>query len=172
VARQDITPAQIPPGDLLTYYGDLASGALRPEDVKIETLSFSVTIGPDGQIRSQDPQNGTIQIVSRYNLALETVRGAILSPDLAGAAPGLVKFNLKEQGRNFDVFKRPVGFSTLVEGCSNPLDWRGVYICIPGTQFEVTWFVDQTLWPVLVGGTRRLELTVSGSYIACNPNQE
>lgn len=164
--------ARLPPGELRTYYGDLASGALRPEDVRTEELTFEVTIGANGQIASYVPQNSTVQIVSRYNLALETVRASIRNPSLAGAAPGLVRFNMREQGRNFSVFKAPVDFGTLVESCANPLEWRGVYICIPGTQFEVEWFVDQTLWPVLVGAVRTLRITIGGSYIACSPTQE
>lgn len=172
MADPRITPGQIPPGELLQYYGDLASGVLRPEDVRIEELSFRVVIGPAGQIVSQDPSGGTVQVISRYNLAIETIRGSILNPALAGAAPSLVRFNLREQGRSFDIFKRPVDFATLVESCANPMEWRGVYICIPGTQFEVSWFVDTALWAALVGGTRTLTLSLGGSYIACSPTQE
>lgn len=172
MARMGIKPAEIPPGDLLTYYGDLSSGALRPEDVRFEELTFRATIGPTGQILSQDPSIGSVQIISRYNLAIETIRASILNPDLAGAAPGLVEFNLREQGRNFDVFKKAVDFGTLVESCANPMEWRGVYICIPGTQLEVSWFVNQALWTALVGAVRQLKITVGGSYIACSPTQE
>lgn len=172
MAQNNITPAQIPPGDLLTYYGDLASGALRPEDVRTEALSFAVTIGPSGQILQQTPQIGAIQIVSRYNWAIETVRGSIMNPSLAGAAPSLVRFNLQEQGRNFTVFKAPVDFATLVECPANALEWRGTYICIPGTQFEVLWSIDQALWASLVGAPRTLKITVTGSYIACEPTQQ
>lgn len=172
MAHKGITPAQIPPGDLLTYYGDLASGALRPEDIKTEELSYTVTISPTGQLLAQDPGNSVIQIISRYNLSIETIRGSIMNPGLAGAAPGLVKFNLREQGRNIDVFKRPVDFGTLVESCANPMEWRGTYLTIPGTSLEVVWTVDLALWPVLVGASRRLTLTVGGSYIACDPTQE
>jgi hypothetical protein len=171
MADPNITPGQIPPGDLLTYFGDLASGVLRPEDVRIESLSFSATIGPTGAILSQDPGNGTVQVISRYNLAIETIRGSVVNPTLAGAAPGLVRFNLREQGRNFDVFKQPVDFASLVECSANPMEWRGVYICIPGTQLEVSWFVNGALWATLVGATRRLTVTIGGSYIACAPTQ-
>ena len=172
MAAQNITPAQIPPGDLLTYFGDLASGALRPEDVRIEELTFRATIDATGRIISTDPQNSTVQIVARYNFAIETVRGSIMFPELAGAAPDLIKFNLKEQGRNFDVFKTPVDFGNLVRSGATPMEWRGTYICIPGTQFEVEWFVNTTLWPVLVGGSRQVTIVVGGSYVACAPTQQ
>lgn len=173
MASPNIKPDQIPPGELLTYFGDLASGAIRPEDIKFEELTFRVTIGPTGQILAQLPSNSTVQVLSRYNFAIETVRGSIMNRDLAGAAPSLVRFNMNEQGRGFNIFKQPVSFATLVDGsCTDPMSWRGTYICIPGTQFQVDWFVDLTLWPVLVGATRILEITVGGSYIACSPTQE
>lgn len=171
MAQSNITPAQIPPGELLTYYGDLASGALRPEDVRFEALSFRAVINAAGQIVSQTPSNGTIQIVSRYNLALSEVRGSIQNPAVAGAAPSLIRFNLREQGRNFTVFKAPVDFATLLEGASCPLEWRGTYICIPGTQFEVEWTIDSTSWAALVGVSKTVSLTVLGDYIACSPTQ-
>lgn len=167
-----LNPAMIPPGELLQYYGDLASGALRPEDVRFEALTFRVTINAAGVIVQQTPANSTVQIVSRYNLALETVRASIMNPELAGAAPALVTFNMREQGRNIDVFKAPVDFAALVNNSANPLSWRGTYITIPGTQFEVAWFVDAVQWANLVGGTRTLKLTVTGSYIACSPTQQ
>jgi hypothetical protein len=170
VAQQDIPVSQIPPGLKLTYIGDIASGAIRPEDCRFEALTFSITISPTGQIVAQDPQNSTVQIVSRYNFVLERIYGSIENEQLAGAAASLVKFNLQEQGRNFTVFKRPIDFAALVEGCSAPYHWDGVYICIPGTQFEVLWFVDAA-WPSLVGGTRRINITVTGTYIACEPTQ-
>lgn len=172
MAQQNITPAQIPPGELLTYYGDLASGAIRPEDVRIETLTFEATISPAGVVIQQNPPNGTIQIVSRYNWALESVRASIMLPELAGAAPGLIRFNMREQGRNFDVFKAPVDFGTLVDGTQEPMKWRGTYICIPGTQFECAWFINNTLWPVLVGTSKQVRITITGSYVACAPIQE
>lgn len=164
--------ARLPPGELRTYYGDIASGVLRPEDVRFEELTFEVTIGANGQVASSVPSNNTVQVVSRYNLAIETVRASIRNPTLAGAAAGLVKFNLAEQGRNFSVFKAPVDFGTLVESCANPMEWRGVYICIPGTQFAIEWSVDAVLWQQLVGAPRTLRLTIGGSYIACSPTQE
>lgn len=171
MAQSNITPAQIPPGELLTYYGDLASGALRPEDVRFEALTFKAVIGPTGNIASQIPATGAIQVVSRYNLALVEVRGSIMNPALAGAAPSLIRFNLREQGRNMSVFKAPIDFATLLEGEACPLSWRGTYICIPGTQLEVEWTVDTTLWPILVGVPKTVAITVVGDYIACAPTQ-
>jgi hypothetical protein len=172
VAAESITTDQIPPGEVLTYYGDLASGAIRPEDVKIEALTFEVTIGPNGQILSTVPAIGSVQVISRYNFVIEKVRASVMNPDLAGAAPSLVRFNMREQGRSFDVFKQPVDIASLIESPAESLEWRGVYICVPGTQFEVEWFVNTSLWPVLVGAPRTFKITVSGSYIACEPPQQ
>lgn len=170
VAAEDIKTSQIPPGDKLTYIGDIASGAIRPEDCRIEALTFSIVIGPNGQIVSQSPENSTVQIISRYNFVIERVYGSIENAQLAGAAPSLIRFNLQEQGRNFTVFKRAVDFAALVEGCSSPYAWDGTYICIPGTQFEAQWQIDPA-WASLVGGSRRISLTVTGTYIACEPTQ-
>lgn len=170
MAAENIKTSQIPPGAKLTYVGDIASGAIRPEDSRIEALSFTIIVGPNGQIVSQSPDNSTVQIVSRYNFVIERVYGSIENAPLAGAAPSLIRFNLQEQGRNFTVFKRNVDFAALVEGCSSPYRWDGVYICVPGTQFEAQWQIDPS-WASLVGGSRRLTVTVTGTYIACEPTQ-
>lgn len=170
MADKSIQVSQIPPGELLTYVGDIASGALAPEDIRLETISFTAVIGPNGQLLSQSPDNGTVQIASRYNFVIEEIHGSIENPRLAGAAASLVKFNLEEQGRNFTIFKRPVDFATLVESSGQPYRYRGTYICVPGTQFQILWFVDPA-WPALVGGQRRVTVSVTGTYIACEPTQ-
>ena len=41
---------------------------------------------------------------------------------------------------------------------------------VPGTQFQILWFVDPA-WPALVGGQRRVTVSVTGTYIACEPTQ-
>lgn len=164
MAQPGITVSQIPPGALLTYYGDLASGAVRPEDVRIEDLTFRAIIDPTGLAVSQTP---AINVVSTYTLAIRRIYAQIVNPDLAGAAAGLVKFNLREQGRSFDVFKQPV---SLAAAMSTPIIHDGVYMCIPGTQLEATWSVDTTLWTSLVGASRIVEIVVSGDYIRCGPS--
>ena len=167
MAQENIKPAQIPPGEILTYFGDLASGAIRPEDVRIEALTYRALIDRNGIITFQSPK---ITVIARYNLAIRAVYGAVLNPELAGAAAGLVRFNLQEQGRNFNVFKQPVSLSGVTNGGSAvPYEWDGVYICVPGTDLEATWAVDQALWATLVGAPRIVEIVVTGDYIACGP---
>lgn len=167
MAQDSITPAQIPPGQILTYYGDIASGAVRPEDVRIEALTYRVIIARDGSIQFQSPK---ITIISRYNFAIRAVYGAILDPLNAGFAAGLIRFNLREQGRSFDVFKNPVTLSGVTNGGSAvPYEWDGVYITVPGTDLETSWSVDAALWQTLVGAPRIAEIVVTGDYIACGP---
>jgi hypothetical protein len=166
MARSRIQPAEIPPGEILTYYGDLASGAIRPEDVRIEALTFRAVIDQNGQIQFQSPK---ITVVSRYNFAFRGVWGQIVNAPVAGAAAGLVRFQVREQGRSFDVFKQPVSFGAVVE---NPYHWDGVYITVPGTDLEVSWTVDTALWTNLVGQTRIVEVVLVGDYIACAPTQQ
>lgn len=165
MARPRLTPAEIPPGQILTYYGDIASGAIRPEDVRIEALTFRAIIDPTGLVISQTQK---ITIISRYNFALRAVYGTIVNPDISGAAPSLVRFNVREQGRSFDVFKQPVSFQACFE---NEYRWDGVYITVPGTDLEVNWTVDVPLWQDLVGESKIMEIVLLGDYIACNPTQ-
>lgn len=167
MAQESITPQQIPPGAVLTYYGDIASGAIRPEDVRIEAITYRAVIDRNGVITFQSPK---VTVVSRFNLAIRAVYGAVLNPELAGAAAGLVRFNLQEQGRSFNVFKQPVSLSGVTNGGSAvPYEWDGVYICVPGTDLEAIWSVDAQLWQVLVGAPRIVEIVVTGDYIACGP---
>ena len=157
---------RIPPGALVQYYADLASGIVAPEDMRIESLEYRVTIDPLGNIvQATEPT----QIVARYNFALRRISGFIMDPDLAGAAPNLVSFNVLDQGRNFEVFKRPVNMQSLISrsGSGNIAQWDGTFIMVPGAQVEVSWKIDTARWPVLVGATKQLGIQVSGDYVVC-----
>ncbi len=159
--------ATIPAGEVLRYYGDLASGAIRPEDVRIEALTYRLIVNPDGTTAFTTPK---VSIISRYNFCIRRVYGALANPSFAGAAAALIKFNFLEQARNFNVFKVPLTLSPVASGNSTqPYLWDGVYITVPGTDLEVSWFVDQTLFVSLVGATKIAEVVLSGDYIACGP---
>lgn len=163
MARENITPDQIPPGRILTYYGDLASGAIKPEDVKIEALTFFAQIDAAGLVVANTDK---ITVNSRFNFAFREMRGSIMNPELAGAAPDLIRVQVKEQARNFDVFKQPVDFAAMTG--LRQYRWDGVYICVPGTDLAVEWTVDTALWTTFVGVPKRVKVTLTGDYIACN----
>jgi hypothetical protein len=162
VAEPNIQISQIPPGPILQYYGDIASGAITPDDVKIEALTFFATISPAGLVIDQTSK---ISVNARYNFAMREVRASIINPELAGAAPDLIRFQVKEQGRGFDVFKQPVDFAAGLG--QRWFRWDGVYICVPGTDLAVDWTVDTALWAIFVGVPKRVKITISGDYIAC-----
>jgi hypothetical protein len=164
-ARQ---PVAVPPGALLQYYSDLSSGLLAPDDMRIEDLQFRVVIDPAGNIVSQSQ---AVTLISRYNFAFRRVTGFMMNPDLGGAAASLVSFNIQEQGRNFNVFKRPVSMQSVL-GTSGSLlsEWDGVYITVPGTDLAVDWTVDTQRWPGLVGATKELGVQLLGDYVICRGN--
>lgn len=156
----------IPPGALIQYYSDLSSGLLAPEDMRIENLQFRVRIDPLGQVAFESQP---VMVVSRYNFAFRRVVGAAMNPELVGAAPMLVDFNIKELGRNFTLFKRSVSMQSVLGG-SNLAEWDGVYICVPGTQLAVEWTVDTQRWPGLVGATVEFCVQLLGDYVVCRGN--
>lgn len=164
---QQVSPpvGWIPPGQLMLYYSDLSSGLLAPEDMRIEDLSFRVQIDPAGQITVQSQ---AVTLVSRYNFAFRRVNGFIMNPDLAGAAPMLVSFNVREQGRDFSVFKRPVAMGSVLNIAGGVRsEWDGVYITVPGTDLAVDWTVDTQRWAALVGTTQEMGVTLLGDYVVC-----
>jgi hypothetical protein len=159
---------RVPPGALAQYYGDLASGVVVPEDMRLEDLQFTVQISPTGNIVfSTDP----IMLVSRYNFAFRRMVAWAQDPDLVGAAPSLVSFNIREQGRNFNVFKRPVNVQSLLSrtGSGNIHEWDGVYITVPGTELDVAWTVDTARWVALVNAAKEFGVQLLGDYVACAP---
>ena len=160
---------RVPPGALMQYYSDLSSGLIPPEDMRLEDLQFRVRINPQGQITFQSDKT---TLVSRYNFAFRRVTGFIMDPDLAGAAPSLVNFQIKEQGRDFALFKRPVSMQSLLSrsGSGNTAEWDGVYITVPGTDLAVEWTIDTQRWPALVGATKEMGVQLLGDYVVCRGN--
>ena len=163
-------PGAIPPGEIVRLYNDLASGLVVPEDMRIEDLQFRVQVDPLGNIVFSTP---AIELVSRYQFGFNKMVAWAADPDVAGIAPALVSFNIREQGRNFDIFKRPVNLQSLLsrQGSGNIHEWRGVYITVPGTQIEVQWTVDTARWPALVGAAREFGVQLLGDYVACAPGR-
>ena len=159
----------IPPGALLQYYSDLSSGLMPPENMRIEDLQFRVRIDPGGNITFQSEK---VTLISRFNFAFRRVTGFAMHPSLVGAAPMLVNFQVREQGRDFSVFKRPVSMQSLVNagGSSNPAEWDGVYITVPGTDLAVEWTVDTARWAALVGTTQEMGVQLLGDYVVCRGN--
>jgi hypothetical protein len=157
--------ATVPAGEILRYYGDLASGAIRPEDVRIEALTFRAIVNAAGEAVTTTPK---VTVLSRYNLAIRRVYAGFLNPVFVGAANGLVKFNVMEQGRQYLIFKNPVTLSPIAN-TGRPYQWDGVYITVPGTDLETQWTVDQTLFVALVGASKIAEIVIEGDYIACGP---
>ncbi len=156
----------VPPGALAQYYGDIASGDLVPEDVRIEALQYRVLIAPDGTITSESE---VVTLISRYNFVLRKIIGFGMDSSLVGPAAALVDFNVREEGRNFSVFKTDISMAALLGGGGNVLEWDGVYITIPGTQLSVSWSVDTARWAALVGATKEFGVTLIGDLVACGP---
>lgn len=155
----------MPPGQLMLYYSDLSSGQLAPEDMRIEDLSFRVQIDPLGNVTFQ---SNAVTLVSRYNFAFRRVVGFGMNPDLMGAAPSLVSFNVREQGRDFTVFKRPVSMqSVLGLNGGQRIEWDGVYVTVPGTDLAVEFTIDTQRWAALVGTTQEMGVTLLGDYVVC-----
>lgn len=154
------------PGPITAYYADLSSGVLAPESMRMEDLTFRVRIDPSGQIVQQ---TGSIQIVSQYNLAIRRIMAWNMNPAAMGNAPGLVSFNVKEEGRNYNLFKNPISMASLsaVGGAGNLAEFDGVYIAIPGTQLSVEWAVDTQRWGALVGTTKEMGVNILGDYVIC-----
>jgi len=156
---------QVPPGSLVQYYSDLSSGMLPPENMRVENLQYRVRIDPTGLVTFN---TGDIQIVSMYNFAIRRVYASMMQPLLAGAAPALVNFNLREQGRNFDVFKTPASLACGVNNNGpNLFEWDGVYICVPGTQLAVNFTIDRPRWQSLVAAQKEFIVQVVGDYVIC-----
>jgi hypothetical protein len=154
---------------LIQYYSDLSSGVLAPEDMRIEDLSFRVQIDATGQIVTQSQK---VTLISRYNFAFRRVVGFMMDPTFAGAAPALVNFNVKEQGRDFTVFKRPVSMQSILNPASagNIAEWDGVYITVPGTDLDVEWTIDSQRWAALVGTSKEMGVQLLGDYVVCRGN--
>jgi hypothetical protein len=83
-----------------------------------------------------------------------------------------VNFNVKEQGRDFTVFKRPVSMQSILNPASagNIAEWDGVYITVPGTDLDVEWTIDSQRWAALVGTSKEMGVQLLGDYVVCRGN--
>lgn len=160
----------VPPGQLVQYYSDLASGAIAPEDMRIEDLLYTVQIDPSGNITFE---SDAIQIISRYNFVVRRIVGFAMNPELLGNSAFLVNVQVREDGRNFELFKRPINMQSLISGIgsANVAEWDGVYITIPGTSLSVSWSVNTQRWPALVGASKEFGIQILGDYVACAPER-
>lgn len=156
----------VPPGALVQYYSDLASGAIAPEDMRIEDLQYRVQIDPAGNITFESDK---VTLISRYNFAIRRIVGFAMDPEFAGIAAFLVTVQVREEGRNFDIFKRPVNMASLLRDADGVASWDGVYITVPGTDLSVNWSIDTQRWPALVGVTKEFGVQIIGDYVACTP---
>lgn len=156
----------VPPGELVKYYSDLASGALAPEDMRIEDLKWEVRIDPAGNIQFESDK---ISLISRYNFAITQIVGYAMDPDFAGVAAYLVGVQIREEGRNFEIFKRPISMASLLSPVQGAAQWRGTYITVPGTDMSAIWSVDTQRWASLVGATKSFGIQLLGDYVACAP---
>ncbi len=159
----------VPPGALVQYYGDLSSGVLPPEDMRLDALQYRVLIAPDGSVTSESQ---SVMLVSRYNFAIRRIIGSVMDPSFAGAAPSLVDFNIQEDGRNFTIFKTDFSMAALVNGGSTIAEWDGVYITVPGTQLSVVWSVDTARWASLVGATKEFMIEIIGDLVVCRGDDD
>lgn len=150
------------PGALRQYYNDLASGKIVPEDMRIEDLEFRIQISATGQVLSESP---AVMVVSLYNFALRRIKGFVMDPEVAGAAPSLIRFNVRDQGRNFSVFKKPVNLQSAIGNVV--AEWDGTFIMVPGAQLAVDWTVDTQRWAALVGASKEVGVQLLGDYVAC-----
>jgi hypothetical protein len=96
--------------------------------------------------------------------------GFMMDPDVAGASPALVNFQVRENGRNFEIFKRPVSMQPLLGRAGlNIMEWDGIYTTVPGTDISVEWTVDTQRWAALVGASKEFGVQLLGDYVACAP---
>lgn len=158
----------VPPGALVQYYGDLASGAIAPEDFRIENLQFRVQIDPAGNVTFE---SDSVSLISRYNFAFRRIVGFAMDPEFAGMAPYLVGVQVREEGRNFEIFKRPINMASLLRSAEGVAVWDGVYITVPGTDLSVVWSVDTQRWAALVGASKEFGVQLLGDYAACSPER-
>lgn len=153
-------------GPIRAYYADLTSGEIQPEDVRIESVPYRAEIDAAGNLFSQ---SDAVPVISRYNFVLRKVYAWIANPADAGFAPGLARFNVHDEGRNFDVFKMPQFLHSYVgsAGSCSPHEWDGCFITVPGASLAVNWTIDILLWPAMVGAYRMVGVDLVGDYVNC-----
>jgi hypothetical protein len=118
---------------------------LPPEISRIDMVTFVCDIAADGTITTQP---GTVRLDPDYEHELFGIIGWMQDPENGFAAIPLVSFNIREQGRNFDIFvnnPRMAGLVTSV-GTGNQVEYpRGAYVFRRGADVQVRFNVTDVV---------------------------
>jgi len=126
-------------GALSTHLRDILG--LPPEVMRVDLVSVPVTIGADGAM-AQPPM---VSLHADYASELFAIAGFVQNPTIEPHLAPLVRFNAREDGRNFDIFSTDVEMSYLVSsfGPGHKLEFpRGAYVFRPGARVKVRFSID------------------------------
>lgn len=110
---------------------------LPPELSRINMVTFVCDIAADGGITTQPP---SVRLDPDYQHELFGIIGWMQNPAVAFAGVPYVSFNIREQGRNFDLFVNNPRMASLVSavGVSAQIEYpRGAYVFRQGADVQV-----------------------------------
>jgi len=119
---------------------------LPPELMRIDVASFPVMVRQDGQMSPPPP----VSLHAEYASELFALAGFMQNADQDAHLAPLVRFNCREDGRNFDVFSTDIEMAYLVNraGSGHLIEYpRGAYVFRPGARVKLNVSID----PAYVG---------------------
>ncbi len=149
-------------GPILDYLRDISR--VRPELAGIEQYSFTADINAAGVITAQTASRTTHP---DFVFAMRRAKGFVQDPAVSPAAPSLVQWNVRDQGRQTDVFRDPIFLSIMVgtSGPAHDMLWDSAYVFIQGADVSVAWTVDAAAWAALVGVPKLVGVSLTGDKV-------
>jgi hypothetical protein len=114
---------------------------LPPELSRIDMVSFVCAIDANGIVTAQP---GTVRLDPDYQHELFAIIGWSQNPAVAYAGIPYVTFNIREQGRNFDIFVTNANMAALTTnvGPGSQVEYpRGSYVFRKGADVQVRFIV-------------------------------
>lgn len=171
-AQPVLEQAPIPPptatSGMLTRYREEIAHGLDPEDMRIQTLEFEGVVDAAGVVVLQPEP---VRIDPEYKFFLRRIKGWIMSPEVNTSNASLITFQIRELGRDRDIFRTPPTLAGIIPGFGGEaFEYVGGYNFFAGSEIRITFAVKPAAFglPGWIAPGKRFAVVLLGDEVRVN----